>query len=342
MRNRAARVFKDVDRIDQMSQKEIFSIFDEEIEMMMNQVILNRKRSGERPNYIVNAFANLSTALWFYIYVDENVKVNTKKKEVRTSLKEDQIEALKWILAEAYRKSATNYFAKQADEFHDRDELISKAFVKLEPRLYELSKKLKLMKLKPRKNPKAPDPVTGISNVEKLVPDDEKTRELAIHLYNNPRSDFRFIHRIFNESEVSDKKKLKLLKEMYGDRFVRAVGAAFTVDNNNSDCLAMLYEYFEGLKKKSNKRADIIMAYAEAYKANRRTYYRLTREKFYKNNKKIIKALLAKDKSRSKQEKRDIGYKKAFSVLMHNVKNKANPVDTKKRSRNVESKKFMP
>lgn len=280
--NRAAKKFRQPDKVDLMSQQEIFDIFDEDIGTILGQYTAARNHEGKFPQYVANAFANLSTSLWVYRYVDDHVNAKIKKKSGKlkysTDLSEDDIESLKTMISDAFKKSATNQFPGQTQEFKERNKLLSKAFAVLDPLTVHLARKLKL--------------------------DESQCRELAIQVYGDPTNNFRQIHKINNHSTVSDKKKLKLLKAMYGKkRFVNAVGAAMTVDNNNSDCLAMLYEYFCGLKKK--KRAPILLAYARSYKKNKSYNFRLNDGKFYEKNKDLIKEL----------KHCDIGFKKAFKQL---------------------------
>lgn len=287
--NRAAKKFKQMDRVDQIPQDEVFEVLDEDISTILEQVKANRNRQGKFPTYVPNMFANLSTALWFKDYVDEHVKVK-KKTKIKSDLTEDDLESLRQILADAYKKSATNFYQNQTQEFKDRNELIGEAFIKLYPGVYHMTKKLGLNK--------------------------SQRRELAIQIYGDPVNNMKFVHKLFNNSSVSDKKKLKLLKKMYGKkRFITAVGAAMTVDSNNSDCIAMLYEYM--MSKKKKKRAPFIMAYAIAYKKNKSSNFRLSGGEFYSKNKPIIKEL----------KQCDIGFKKAFK----NLKAKSQgPVKTKK------------
>ena len=128
--NRAAKRFKQMDTIGTMSQQEIFEILEEDFETIVDQV--NEK--GKFPNYILNAFANLSTALWFYNFISDNVKV-TKKGKVKTELSDDTIHALKEILSRAYKKSATNFYEKASQEFVERNKLLAEAFCMLDPKL---------------------------------------------------------------------------------------------------------------------------------------------------------------------------------------------------------------
>lgn len=293
--NKAAKKFKQLDKVDLMTQQEIFEIFDEEIGTILGQYTAHREHRGRYPQYVSNAFANLSTALWVYNYVDEHIKIK-KHGKIKTDLSEDELESLRTMIADAYKKSATNQYPQQIQEFKERNELLSKAFIKLSPTVYKLTKQLNV-KSKVKKS------LSDTGNKKQLSK--SQRRDLTIQIYGDPVNNMRFVHKIFNHSSLSDKKKLKLMKEMYGkERFIDAVGAAMTVDNNNSDCLAMLYDHLMNSKKK--KRAKYILAYAKAYKKNKTSNFRLQGGEFYTKNKKMIKEL---------EDRWDIGFKKAFKNL---------------------------
>ncbi len=300
--NRAARRFAKIERVDQMSQQEVFEILDGDITTILAQYTAARERQGKFPQYMANAFANLSTALWVKRYVDANIKVKVKKKKgkvksvsIRTSLSEDEVESLRVMIADAYKKSASNVYSQQTQEYLDRNKLLSKAFIKLCPELYLLTKKL-CVRVKRR-------PLDDDKKRRRALTKAER-RDLTIQVYGDPVSNMRFVRKLFDKSPLSDKKKLKLMKAMYGDRFPMAVGAAMTVDNNSSDCLAMLYEHL--MKSKKKKRADYVLAYAVAFKKNKTYNFRLEGGEFYKRNKKFCKELA---------KEWDIGFKKAFAKL---------------------------
>lgn len=274
--NRAARKFSDNPKIDRLSQDEIFEILDEDIDVILQQITDHRNHKGKYPTYTTQMFGNLSTPLWFWKYIKKNVK-SKKKGKLKTDLSEDQIESLKQLLANAYKSSATNQYG-QPLEFEERNELLSKAFERLDPKNRKLAKQLK-----------------GLN--------ENQVRDLLIQVYTDPVLNMRYVHRIINESTSSDKKKLKILKKMYGDRFVMAVGAAMTIESNRSDCIEMLFQYVKNMKAK--KRAPYVRAYAEAFKTNgTHNSARINKEFKYKNRK-IIRELKAID----------IGYKKAFKNL---------------------------
>jgi hypothetical protein len=155
---------------------------------------------------------------------------------------------------------------------------------------------------------------------KKLGLSKSQRRDLCIQVYGDPVNNMKYIHKIFNHSAMSDKKKLKICREMYGKkRFIDAIGAAMTVDINNSDFLASAYDYMMGLKIR--KRAPYVMAYARAYKKNKTSNYRLQGGDFYKKNRKLIKEL----------KEIDIGFKKAFK----NLKPKKDRKSDKKKSEKI-------
>lgn len=299
--NKAARRFKNPEKIDLMPQEEIFDILTEDISVILDQVTKSRNHQGKYPVYVANAFANLSTALWFYLYVKDHVKVKHKKHKIKSDLSDDELESLRQLLSEAYKKSATNQYPQQSQEFKERNKIIGKTFIMLSPLVYHLSGKLNKGKNKLTKS---------------------QRRDLTIQVYGDPVVNMKFVHKIFNHSSISDKKKLKLLKQMYAERFIDAVGAALTIDNNNSDCISMLYDYVMG-KDKLKKRAPYVLAYARAFKKNKSSNFRLTSGEFYKKNKKLIKEL----------NELDIGFKKAFKNLKPTDKGAINPAKPKKKEK---------
>ena len=276
---RACRKFKDNQKIDLISQEEIFDILEEDTSTILQQITNFRNHVGgaKYPTYTGQMFANLSVPYFYYRFVKSHVKKSSGKKgKLKTDLSDDEIESLKTMLSDAYKRSAANQFANQPQEYGERNKLLAKTFEILDPEHKKIAKKLKLSK--------------------------SETRDLLIQVYGDPVRNMRYVHKLFNDSALSDKKKLKIMKKLYGDRFEAAVGAAMTVENNNSDCLAMLYEYMMSLKLK--KRAQIVRAYADAYKERKAHYFRINAEFKYKNRK-LIREL----------KRLDIGYKKAFKNL---------------------------
>lgn len=277
--NRAAKRFSDIAKVDTLSQAEIFEILEGDIKIILDQVTAYRehKPGAAYPQYVGNAFANISTALFFHDYVCEHVKIK-KKQKIKSDLDEADLESLRTIISDAFRKSMSGVYQNQ-QEYVERNELLGKAFKKLYPRVYHLTGKFKDLQKSQR-------------------------RDLTIWFYGDPVYNFRSIHKPINKSTISDKKKLKLLQKIYGKkRFVRAVGAAMTVEGNNSDCLAMLFDFMA--RKKKKKRAKYLLAYAEAYKRSKGTrYFRIDMD-FYEKNKRLIKELTIVD----------LGFKKAFKDL---------------------------
>lgn len=279
--NRACKKFKDNPKIDLLSQDEIFDILDEDVTTILKQLTDARNHTGKYPTYTGQMFANLSTTLYFYYHVKEHVKSNRKKGKLKTDLTEDELISLKDLLANIYKRSATNQYANQQQEFADRNKLLAKTFEMLDPKGYKIAKKLGLKR--------------------------REIRDLLIQVYGDPAYNMRYVHKLVNGSASKDKKKLKILKKLYGDRFPMAVGAAMTVESTNSDCLAMLYDYM--MSKKLKKRAPFVRAYADAYKLNGKHYHRINAY-FGRKNRKLIKEL----------KSLDIGYKKAFANLQGDPK----------------------
>ena len=283
--NRAARKFADMAKVDLMSQAEIYDILDQDMPTILGQVtaFTSHAAGAQYPAYIANGFANLATTLYFKEFVEFHV--NVKDGKLETDLTKEDIKALRMIVADAYKKSATNYYANQVQEYADRNEMLAKTFKRLSPKMYKRSAQFE-----------------GLSKTQR--------RDLIIQVYGDPVYNMKFVHKIVNQSTNSDKRNLKLLKKLYGDRFLTAVGAAMTVEGNNSDCLAMLFEYTAGLNKK--KRKKVLREYATAYKKNRMHYFRMDAA-FAEENHKLIRDLIWED----------IGYKKAFDAMQASSKSKS-------------------
>lgn len=302
--NRAAKKFHNPAKVDRLSQEEIFNILNEDISTILQHITdyRNHKPGSAFPDYICNGFGNLSTPLWFYEFVNDHVKIK-KNGKLKTDLSNDELESIRFILADVYKKSATNFYAQQTQEFPDRNKLISKTFIRLCPDIYK-----KLKKLNDGLKKSQIEDGEGINEAQ--------LRDLTVQVYGDPVFNIRFIHKKFNDSNLSDKKKIKLLKSLYGKRYIKMVGAAMTVDSTSSDFLAMLFDVID--KKSKKKRLKFLKAYADAYKENKTRYFRINKE-FKKENKKLIKALI----------EYDIGYKKAFKGL-RSASVKDNPKKDKK------------
>lgn len=295
--NKAARKFKDNNKADLVSQEEIYRILDSDMPTILQQVTdyRNHENGAKYPTYVANMFANLSVPLYFYEFVKAHMKIKKKKKKIKTDLTVAQIDALRHIIADVYKRSVSAQYQNQSQEFKDRNDLLLQTF--------------EILSWADRKTAK------------KLGLDKEDTRELLMQIYGEPCYNMRYIHKLFNKADasVSNKKKLKIMRKLYGSkkRFIDAVGSSLAVGNcNNSDFLDMLYKHImkksilDGTigKKKKKKilkhRAPFIRAYAEAYKRVRVHSAKVNAE-FAEENKKLIEELL----------KVDIGYKKAFSDL---------------------------
>lgn len=310
--NRAARRFNDPNKIDRMSEQEIYEILLEDVETILGQITAHRNhdRGAKYPTYVNNIFANLSSAKFFYEYALDNTELK-KKGKVKTALSAEQVLSMKQLLADAFRYSSSNKdaFRGQMQEYKDRLEYLSLAFIRYDPVIYKMTKKLE-------------------------YDSKEARRELCIQIYQDPIYAAKSVGRLFNASRLSDKKKLKLVRKMYNvdpldnirfeesenevkstyegkKRFQMLVGATFCVPKNNSDFFDMLFTYVDHLKKR--KRAKYIRAYAEAYKTEKSHNKRLEGD-FYKKNKDIIKELVG-TKKKKYLNGIDVGYKKAFKCL---------------------------
>ena len=137
--NRAARKFADMAKVDLMSQAEIYDILDQDMPTILGQVtaFTSHAAGAQYPAYIANGFANLATTLYFKEFVEFHV--NVKGGKLETDLTKEDIKALRMIVADAYKKSATNYYANQVQEYADRNEMLAKTFKRLSPKMYKRS-----------------------------------------------------------------------------------------------------------------------------------------------------------------------------------------------------------
>ena len=164
---------------------------------------------------------------------------------------------------------------------------------------------------------------TSIDKTDVIFETKTTTRE-------DPAYNMRYIHKIVNCSPLDDEKRFKIIRKMYGKkRFVDAVGAAMTIDANNSDFITYLVEYVMKMKK-TKKRAPYLLAYANAFKTNKTTNFRLINEKFYRKNKKLIKELV---------NEVDIKYKKAFKQIKHSKDKNADKIMKKNKKKAKEAEK---
>lgn len=293
--NRSAKVFgqNDLKKIEKMSEEEIFNILKKDIDVIIKQMVAHRQhqRGAKYPSYITNAFANISTArfmLWF---------VDSKRKE----LTEEEIDAVRVILMDAYRASTTRkLFSNQMLEYMDRNDMLREAFHTISKKPYKLTKQLKL---------------------NKVDADSAKAlrEELIIQLFCDPMVATRQVARIMNKSNIHDKKKIKFLKMMYGeDNFITMCGRTLCIESANSDFVPMIFTYMATAKKKERKR--ILRAYATAFKEFKTSCQLLRNEEFYEDNKKIMKKLWKTE---------DLGFKKAFSHIKPKKNKNAKPTIAK-------------
>lgn len=320
--NLAARKFagSEIDKIPKMSQYRIYSILDADIDTILSQFAKNRAgvKDAKYPEYVINAFANISTAKWFWKYIKKHAYVETKRKKknrkkitrIRTDLTFEQIDALRIIIANAYVSSLTNGYPTEAYDAPKRHRFLLDAYKRLDPeRIWIARKKLH-------------------------IKDIDVCARLAMLIYLEPRYQIKKIANIFDKAEatISDKKKMKVLMNLYemrpeelaireardtslsinkdpchlgGEfaRFAEAIGYAFTTDNTSSDFIPMCIKYVN--KQSKSARRAFLTAYADAFKSRKTANFMLKTDDFYARNKKIIKKLV----------KMDEGYRKAFKVL---------------------------
>ena len=299
--NRAARRFNNIDKIDTMSQEEIFDILTGDMKIMLDQVTAFRqhKPNSPYPAYICNAFANISTAYYFFKFVKTHVKIG-KKNKIKTDLDKDELESLRQIIADAYKRSVTNGFQNQALDYRERMKYLGKAFIRLCPDKYALTRK-----------------ITGLTR--------QQRRDLTVQVYGDPVYNIRQVARIFDVSSVSEKKKMRVLKMLYGKkkRVVAALGAALTIDSTSSDFTMMVFDHI--MDKKKWKRFVYFREYARAFKKNKSRFFRIDQD-FLDKHKKLIKLLI----------KHDRGFKKAFRVSVS--KNKDGKSKDNKREKKFDRK----
>lgn len=265
--NKAARKFDEPNKVDLYSESEIYEVLNEDVDEILSQLTANRERRGRFPKYTSNMFANISTAKYFYEYVKENWK----------DLSDDEKLSMKSLISQAFKDSVSMKYQNQAMENGDRNDYLRETFYAMSKKAYKVAKKLGLEK--------------------------DKTKDLIIQAYIEPKYAIKQVAKLFDMSTLSDKKKMKLLKNIYGgkERFVDAVGASLTVDFNSSDFVHMVYGFVMKLKK--DKRKKFIEAYAINFKKIKKSSFVLKGD-FLEKNAKVIKRLIRKDR----------GYKKAFDI----------------------------
>lgn len=286
--NKAARKFDEPNKVDLYSEDEIYEVLNEDVDVILDQLTANREHRGRFPKYTGNMFANISTAKYFYEYVKENWGDLTKEEKL----------SMKSLISQAFKDSVSMKYQNQAMENGDRNEYLRETFYAMSKKAYKVAKKLGLEK--------------------------DKTKELIIQAYIEPKYAIKQVAKLFDMSTLSDKKKMKLLKEIYGgkERFVDAVGASLTVDFNSSDFVHMVYGFVMKLKK--DKRKKFIEAYAINFKKIKKSSFVLKGD-FLEKNARIIKRLIRKDR----------GYKKAFDIGVNKVA-KNGKKDKKQKKSSVE------
>ena len=218
-----------------------------------------------------------------------------------------EVDALRVIIANAMSASLTGQFPNEAPDYAERNEYLAKAFQRLDPVRYKMTKKLKL--------------------------DSKMTRrKLIISVFLDPRFEAKRVMNIFDKSSIPNKKKMKILMKLYritdnemdiketrddrigidddpnyvpGDmaRFAEAIGYILTLESANSDFAEMCIQYVSKCKK--SDRRVFLMEFAEAFKVRKTSNFLLRSGDFYDKNRKIMKKLI----------KMDVGYRKAFRSL---------------------------
>lgn len=320
--NIAASKFSDMRRVSCMTEFEIVEILNKDFKTVLAQIVANRRgdKKAKYPEYIRNAFANISTARYMYIAVKDAIKVSGKKIK-KSKLTFPQIDAMRVMIADAIVSSnRAMYQSEQADQGR-RNYLLEKTYRKLDPRRINMARNL----FKGAK-------VDGEEISKEIV--DRRATVLCAAMYLDPAMEVSQVIRILGEINTSldrdkvmkiIKKLLKMTKDEYKIRrskdlalglnqdpayiggcyvrFAEFVGYAFTVDRSNSSIIELLIDFVSNTKK--NDRKIFIMAFGNAYKRYKKANFHLCTTEFYEQNRKIFKKL----------EDMDIGYKKAFEAI---------------------------
>ena len=320
--NIAASKFSDMRRVSCMTEFEIVEILNKDFKTVLAQIVANRRgdKKAKYPEYIRNAFANISTARYMYIAVKDAIKVSGKKIK-KSKLTFPQIDAMRVMIADAIVSSnRAMYQSEQADQGR-RNYLLEKTYRRLDPRRINMARKLfKCTK------------VDGEEISKDIV--DRRATVLCAAMYLDPAMEVSQAIRILGEVNTSldrdkvmkiIKKLLKMTKDEYKIRrskdlalglnrdpayiggcyvrFAEFVGYAFTVDRSNSSIIELLIDFVSNTKK--NDRKIFIMAFGNAYKRYKKANFHLCTTEFYEQNRKIFKKLADMD----------IGYKKAFEAI---------------------------
>ena len=289
--NRAAKRFNQIEKVATMDQDEVFDIWSGDLKIITGQLTAARNHTGPYPTYVANGFSNLSSALFFYRLTNNGGRIAHGLKVKTKDLDEDDVESIRELISDAYRRNSGDMYQKWVQDFSDRRRLLSKAFIPLYPKVYKRTKDLKLEKKSQR-------------------------RDLTIQIYGDPVYNFKVVHKILNSSTVSAKKKMRFLRKVYKKRFPEAIGAAMTVDNLSSDSLGIIFDHINRSKK--SKRAKYLYYFAKAYKKNQSRYFQMNNE-FIRKNKDLVKQL----------KKLDIGFKKAVRKMKQKTTSAKN--DSKRR-----------
>lgn len=326
--NFAAKRLKDMDHVATMCEEEIYDILRKDVKVILEQISdyqetqecgsyherkkkSNHKGFSPYPNYTKNIFANLSGVKFFYelVYMWKEGDVDLDKRERN---------AIKMLLSTAYRDtiSKTKIYPVLDDEY--RCEMICESFRILDKKHYKMALKLtsyetiKASRLKRPDSDKSREEIRREKEIKKAK-SIAAACELAIQLFQDPKYTARVVIREFDRRSMSTKKKMKLLKKMYGKRYNSACGAILGIEGGSSDTVGDVKDAIAKMKKKD--RVEVLQAYGDYFKRfGKRSF--LLDSRFYKKHKKIIKKLI----------REDIGYKKAFAGM----KNKK-PSDDKDR-----------
>lgn len=313
--NRTCKLFCQQQNIPKLREDEIYSCLTDDAHIILKQVRDNRfgEKKAKFPQYVIDGFANPSTAKWFCQFVDETVEV--KKKGIKTVLDEEQIDALSVILCNGYTFIMKRGPENGAVDFSLTSEMILNTFSELQHRRYMKIKKL-------------------VKFDEPIDKEDKKLmyKKLNILTYTDPTVvSCRNIIKILNGSEVvsSRKKTVKTIRKLLKLNdfrveqreqkclavhevnhpyfvnnehvyFLKFIASCLAIDRENNAITDHIFEFFDNLSKK--ERTVILSYYADLYKIVGSSSVHVRTDEFLTRNKKIIKKLI----------KKDIGYKKAF------------------------------
>lgn len=306
---------QNIQNIPKLRQDEIYSCITEDAPLILKQIRDNRfgERKCKFPQYIIDGFANPSTAKCFLDLVKETFEV--KKHGVETILDEEQVDALSVLLCNAYSFIMKRGPENGAVDFALSSEMILEAFHIVQHDRYE----------KLKKYVKFDDNVTD----KKIM-----WKKLNLLTYDSPTVvSCRNIIKILNSSEVvsSKKKTIKTLRKIMkldsfrveqrekkceavrevnhpyfanGEDifFTKFIASCLAIDRENNAITDYVFEFFDELGKK--ERTVILAYYADLYKIVGSSSVHVKTEEFLNKNRKLIKKLI----------KKDIGYKKAFVV----------------------------